>query len=69
MEPIMWTNGVNDEELERTKEVRNFLHTIERKKGNQIGHIMRSNIIELKIDRKIKRKGKRGKRGKQLLDD
>jgi len=34
MEPIMWTNGVNDEELERTKEVRNFLHTIERKKGN-----------------------------------
>jgi hypothetical protein len=69
MEPISWTNGVKDEVLERTKEVRNFLHTIEGKKGNWISHIVRSNIIELKTDRKIKRTGRRGRRGKHLLDD
>jgi hypothetical protein len=69
MEPISWTNGVNDEVLERTKEVRNFLHKIEAKKGDWIGHIVRSNIIKLKIDRKIKRTGRRGRRGKQLLDE
>lgn len=45
---------MKDEVLERKKEARNFLHTIEGKKGNWIGHIVRSNIIELKIDRKIK---------------
>jgi hypothetical protein len=39
------------------------------KKGNCIGHIVRSNIIELKIDRKVKRTERRRRRGKQLLDD
>jgi hypothetical protein len=68
MEPISWTNGVNDDVLEKTKEVRNFLHTVEGKKVNWIGHIVRSNIIELKTDRKIKRTGRQGRRGKQLLD-
>lgn len=28
------------------------------KKGNWIGHFVRSNIIELKIDRKVKKEGK-----------
>jgi len=46
MEPISWTNGVNDGVLEKTKEVRNFLHTIEEEKSNWIGHIVRSSIIE-----------------------
>lgn len=54
--------------VRRTK-LRNFLHTIEGKKSNWIGHIVRSNITELKIDRNINRTGRRGKRGKQLLDD
>lgn len=49
---------MNDEVLERTK-LRNFLHTIEGKKGNWIGHIVRSNIIELKIDRNVNRTGKK----------
>lgn len=60
---------MKDEVLERTKEVRNFLLTIAGNKGNWICHIVRSNIIKLKIDRKIKRTGRRGSRCKQLLDD
>ena len=58
---------MNDEVLERTK-LRNLLHTIGGKKGNWIGHIVRSNIIALKIDRNITRTGRHGRRGKQILD-
>jgi hypothetical protein len=43
---ISWTNRVRNEEvLHRVKEERNIIHTIERRKANWIGHILRVNCL------------------------
>jgi hypothetical protein len=53
---------------------RNILKTIQRMKGNLIGHMLRSNcllkhVIEGKIDGRIKMMGRRGRKHKLLLDE
>jgi hypothetical protein len=74
MEKISWTDRVrNEEALHRVKEERNILHAIKRRKANWIGHILRRNcllkhIIEGKIEGRIERAGRRGRRRKQLPD-
>jgi hypothetical protein len=46
MEKISWTDRVRNEELlHRVKEERNIVHTIERRKANWIGHILRRNCL------------------------
>ena len=55
-------------------EERNILHTINRRKANWIGHILRRNcllkgVIEGKIEGRIEVKGRGERRRKQLLDD
>jgi hypothetical protein len=51
MEKISWTNHVRNEEvLHRVKEERNIVHTIKRRKANWIGHILRRNCLEGKIE-------------------
>jgi hypothetical protein len=75
MEKISWTDRVRNEEvLHRVKEERNILQTIERRKANWIGRILRRNcrlkqVIEGKIEGRIEMTGRRGRRSKQLLDD
>jgi hypothetical protein len=64
----------NEEVLHRVKEDRNILHTIQRRKANWIGHILRRNCllkhaIERKLEGRIEMIGRRGRRRKQLLDD
>ena len=45
-EKIRWVNRVRKEKtLQRVKEERNILHTIERRKVNWIGHILRRNCL------------------------
>jgi hypothetical protein len=61
-------------EKRRVKEERNILHTVKRRDGNWIGHILRRNcllkhVIEGKVKGKIEVTGRRGRRPKQLLDD
>jgi hypothetical protein len=58
----------------RAKEERHILHTIKRKKPNNVGHILRWNcllkhMIEGKIEGRIEVTGRRERRCKQLLDD
>ena len=49
MEKIIWTERVrNGEVLRRVKEERNILYTVRRRKGNWIGHILRSKNTLLK---------------------
>jgi hypothetical protein len=75
MEKISWTDRVrNKEVLHRVEEERNILHTVKRRKGNWIGHILRRNcllkhVIEGKVERKIEVTGRRVRRRKQVLDD
>jgi hypothetical protein len=75
MENISWTDRVrNTEVLTRIQEVRNILHTLNRRKASGIGHIFRRNcllkhVIEVKRDGRIEVTGKRGRRSKHLLDD
>ena len=46
MEKISWTDRVKNEEvLPSVKEERNIIHTIERRKANWIGHILRRNCL------------------------
>jgi hypothetical protein len=58
-EKIIWTDHVRNEEvLQRVKEEGNILHTVNRRKVNWIGHILRSNchlknIIEGNIKGRI----------------
>jgi len=72
---ISWTDHVRDEEvLQRVREERNVLHTANRRKGNWIGYILCRNcllkeFIERKVEGMIEVTGRRGRRGKQLLDD
>jgi hypothetical protein len=75
MEKISWTDHVRNEEvLLRVKEQRNILHEICKRKANWIGHILRRNyllqqVIEGKIKGEIQATGRRGRRGRKLLDD
>jgi hypothetical protein len=46
MKKISWTDRVRNEEVLHTVEVeRDILHTINRKKANWIGHILRRNCL------------------------
>jgi hypothetical protein len=46
MEKISWTDRVrSEEELERVKGERNIIHTVNRRKANLIGHILRRNCL------------------------
>jgi hypothetical protein len=75
MEKISWTDRVRNEEvLLRSKEQRNILHEISKRKANWIGHIFRRNcllrqITEGKIKGGIEVTGRRGRRRRKLLDD
>jgi hypothetical protein len=73
MQKISWNDRVRNEELRKVKEERNVQQTVNRRKANWNGHIRRRNyllrhVIEGKIEGRIKVKGRRGKRGKQLPD-
>jgi hypothetical protein len=64
----------NEEVLQRIKEGRNILHTINRRRADWIGDILRRNcvlkhVIEGKLEGRIKVIGRRGRRRKQLLDN
>jgi hypothetical protein len=75
MEKISWTDHVRNEELLlRVNEQRKILHEIRKLKAKWIGHILRRNfllqqVIEGKIEEKIKVTRRRVKRRKKLLDD
>ena len=75
MEKIRWNDRVKTEDvLPRVNVERNILHTIKRRKGNWIGHILRGNcllkhIIKGKIHGGIEVTGIQGRRRKQLLDN
>ena len=68
MEKISWTDHVRNEEvLQRVKEERNVLQTMQRKKANWIGHILRRNcllkhVVEGKIRGKDRSDGKKRKK-------
>jgi hypothetical protein len=63
----------NEKLLHRVKEERNILHTVERRKANWIGHILRTNcLLQRVIEGKIKggmETTRRGRRRKKLLND
>jgi len=75
MEKISWTDHVRNEDvLLRVKEQRNILHEIRKRKTNWIGHILHRNcLLQRSIEEKIKGgievTGRRGRRGRKLLDD
>ena len=63
----------NEKVLHRVKEERNIIHTVKRRKGNCIGHILRRNcFLKIIIKGKIEGtevNGRKARRYKQLLDD
>jgi hypothetical protein len=64
----------NEEVLLGVKEQRNILHETSKRKANWIGHTVRRNcfpqqVIEGKIKGEIEVTGRRGRRGRELLDD
>jgi ribosomal 50S subunit-associated protein YjgA (DUF615 family) len=70
MEKISWTDHVRNEVLLTGKEQRN---EIRKRKANWIGHILRRNcllrqVIEGKLKGGIEVTGRRGRRGRKLLD-
>jgi hypothetical protein len=75
MEKISWTYHVrNGEVFLRVKEQSNMVHEICKRKANWIGHILRRNcllqqVIEGKIKGETEVTGRRGRRGRKLLDD
>jgi ribosomal 50S subunit-associated protein YjgA (DUF615 family) len=70
MEKISWTDHVRNEEvLHGVREERNIIHTVRRRKGNFIGHIMRRNcLLKHVIEEDIEATVRQGRRRKQLLD-
>jgi hypothetical protein len=72
---INWADRVRNEEgLQRVKEERNILHTIQRRKANWIGHILRrrcllKHTVEGEIEGRVEVAGRRGRRCMQLLVD
>ena len=71
---LIWTDLVRNEEiLHRVEEERNILRTFKKRMANLIGHILHRNclprhVIKWKIEERLEVIGRRGKRGKQLLD-
>ena len=71
MEKISRADRVRNEVLHRVREERNIIYTVNRRKDNWIGHILRRNcllkhVIEGKVGGRIETKGRRGRRRKQL---
>jgi len=64
MEKISWADRVRVDDVIRTvKEERSILHTINRRKVNWIGHILRRNCpLKHVIEGRIKRGGKMRKK-------
>ena len=63
----------NGEVLERPKDAGSVLLTVQRRKANWIGHILRKNcllkhVIEGKIEEGVEVMGTRRRRSKQLLE-
>jgi hypothetical protein len=63
MEAISWTYHVRNEVLPRVKEEWNILHTVKRRDGNWIGHILRRNcllkhVIEGTVEGRIEATGR-----------
>jgi hypothetical protein len=75
MEKISWTDHVRNEEmLLRVNEQRNILHEIRKQKAKWIDRILRRNcflqrVIVGKVEEGIEVTGRRGRRGRKLLDD
>jgi hypothetical protein len=71
MENIIWTGHMKYEEvLRRVKDERNILCTIQRRKGDWIGHILpRSWLLKHIIEGKTEGTRRWGRRYKQLLGD
>jgi hypothetical protein len=67
---INWTDCVRNEEvLHRIKKERNFTQTIQRRRANWIGHILRSDcILKHVVEGKIEVTGRR-RRNRHLLVD
>jgi hypothetical protein len=69
MEKINRTDRVKNEVFHRVKEEGNVLYTIDRRKANWIGHILRRNCFLKHVNEgKIEGTRRRGSRHKQLLD-
>ena len=70
-EKIIWTDSMKDVDvLHRVKQEMNILHSIQRRKSNWNGQILRRNwLLQQIIEGKIDGTERRGKRYKQLLDD
>ena len=69
MEKISWTNCVRNGVLHGAKKERNILHTLQGRKVDWIGHILRrkcilKHIVEGKIEGGIEMMGKRRRRRK-----
>ena len=70
MEKISWTDRVKNEEVLHTvKTERNILHTVNRRKANWIGHMLRRNCLIKhvtggEIEGRIEVMGRRGIRRK-----
>jgi hypothetical protein len=61
-------------EVQRVREESNILHTVNRRKANWVGHILRrkcllKHFIEGEIEGRIEVKGRRGRRRQELLDE
>ena len=64
----------HSEVLHRAKKESSILRTVKRRKANWIGHNLRRNCllkhaVEGKVEGRIEVTGRRGRRGKQLLND
>jgi hypothetical protein len=74
MESISWTDHVRSEVLHTTREKRNILHSVKRRKADWLGNILHRNcllkhVIEGRIEGEIEVTGRQGGRHKQLLND
>ena len=49
IEKISWTDHVRNEEVLLSKEQRNILHEISKRKANWIGHILRRNCLVKRV--------------------
>jgi hypothetical protein len=70
---IGWTDRVRNEKvLYGVQEERTVLHTVKRSKANWVGHTLRMNrplkhVIEQNKEERMEKKGRLGRRRKQLL--
>jgi hypothetical protein len=55
----------NEEVLHRDKEARNILHTVNRRKANYIGHVLRENCLLKHVIEGNRGKGSDGKTRKK----